>query len=175
VNPSAEAGEDSYTRAVGACLRRTRQRLGLSLHEVEARSDQEFKASVLSAYERGERAISVPRLQRLAALYGVPIEALLPRLQGLVDPQGVDANQELPRDLDHRLDEMSEADREIVLRFVRTIRSQRRGEHGPTTPSIRADDVRAIELLLGSSGAASADRDVDPRGSPQRNDGTSMN
>ena len=51
----------------------------LSLQEVEAASDQEFKASVLGAYERGERAISVPRLQRLARFYSVPVDQLLPR------------------------------------------------------------------------------------------------
>ena len=50
----------------------------LSLQAVEAMSDQEFKASVLGAYERGERAISVPRLQRLAKLYDVPVDQLLP-------------------------------------------------------------------------------------------------
>ncbi len=42
-------------------------------------SSQEFKASVLGAYERGERAISVPRLQRLARFYNVPVDQLLPR------------------------------------------------------------------------------------------------
>ena len=39
----------------------------------------EFKASVLGAYERGERAISVPRLMRLAEVYDVPADTLLPR------------------------------------------------------------------------------------------------
>ena len=44
-------------------------------------SEGEFKASVLAAYERGElgeRAISMPRLQRLAKLYDVPVLLLLP-------------------------------------------------------------------------------------------------
>ena len=39
-----------------------RKQMRLSLQAVEAMSEQEFKASVLGAYERGERAISVPRL-----------------------------------------------------------------------------------------------------------------
>ena len=43
-------------RHVGERLRAIRRQKGLSLHDVEARSDQEFKASVLGAYERGERA-----------------------------------------------------------------------------------------------------------------------
>ena len=33
---------------------------------------------MLGAYERGERAISVPRLQRLAKFYNVPVDRLLP-------------------------------------------------------------------------------------------------
>ena len=45
-------------------------------------SSQEFKASVLGAYERGERAISVPRLQRLARFYNVPVDQLLPARRG---------------------------------------------------------------------------------------------
>ena len=64
---------------VGERLRAIRKQKGLSLQEVEAASDQEFKASVLGAYERGERAISVPRLQRLARFYNVPVDQLLPR------------------------------------------------------------------------------------------------
>src|SRR4030088_2071516 len=64
---------------VGERLRSIRRQKGLSLHDVEARSGMEFKASVLGAYERGERAISVPRLLRLAEIYQVPPDQLLPR------------------------------------------------------------------------------------------------
>ena len=65
---------------VGDRLRAIRRQKGLSLHDVEARSGMEFKASVLGAYERGERAISVPRLLRLAEIYQVPGDQLLPRI-----------------------------------------------------------------------------------------------
>src|ERR1700680_3098277 len=64
---------------IGDRLRAIRRQQGLSLHDVEARSGQEFKASVLGAYERGERALSVGRLLRLAELYDVPADQLLPR------------------------------------------------------------------------------------------------
>ena len=70
----------SYAEQVGERLRNIRLQKGLSLHDVEERSGKEFKASVLGAYERGERSISVPRLQRLAIFYGVPVDHLLPRL-----------------------------------------------------------------------------------------------
>jgi transcriptional regulator with XRE-family HTH domain len=69
----------NYAQRVGERLRLIRKQKGLSLQEVEASSDQEFKASVLGAYERGERAISVPRLQRLAKFYTVPVDQLLPQ------------------------------------------------------------------------------------------------
>ena len=67
-----------YSKRVGERLRAIRRQKRLSLQEVEAASTQEFKASVLGAYERGERAISVPRLQRLARFYNVPVDQLLP-------------------------------------------------------------------------------------------------
>src|SRR5437870_8045620 len=69
-----------YAARVGERLRSIRLQKGLSLHDVEQASAKEFKASVLGAYERGERSISVPRLQRLAIFYGVPVDQLLPRL-----------------------------------------------------------------------------------------------
>src|SRR3954466_263807 len=76
---SEDAVVTPYGRKVGERLRAIRRQKGLSLQDVEASSDQEFKASVLGAYERGERAISVPRLQRLARFYAVPVDQLLPR------------------------------------------------------------------------------------------------
>ncbi len=75
----------SYARAVGDRLRNLRRQRGLSLLAVEESSDREFKASVLGAYERGERIISVLRLQRLAQLYRVPVDQLLPRPMGSYD------------------------------------------------------------------------------------------
>src|ERR1700689_2910737 len=73
-----EAAPGAPPQAGGARLRTMRKQMRLSLQAVEAMSEQEFKASVLGAYERGERAISVPRLQRLAKLYDVPVDQLLP-------------------------------------------------------------------------------------------------
>ena len=74
-----DASASPYSRKVGERLRVIRRQKRLSLQEVEATSSEEFKASVLGAYERGERAISVPRLERLAKFYNVPVDQLLPR------------------------------------------------------------------------------------------------
>ena len=73
-NVEDEQEDASYTRQVGLRLRGVRRSKRLSLHDVEIASQKEFKASVLGAYERGERAISVPRLQRLASFYTVPVD-----------------------------------------------------------------------------------------------------
>ena len=63
---------------VGQNLRAVRRRLRLSLREVSERSHDEFRASTLGAYERGDRAISVARIIRLAEIYGVSIDEILP-------------------------------------------------------------------------------------------------
>ena len=74
--------DGTYASIVGARLRAVRKQKRLSLQAVAQASEQEFKASVLGAYERGERSISVPRLQRLARFYSVPVDQLLPKDEG---------------------------------------------------------------------------------------------
>lgn len=71
--------ERTYLQRVGERLRTVRRRQRLSLRDVERASKREFRVSALAAYERGQRAISVVRLQRLARLYNVPVDGLLPR------------------------------------------------------------------------------------------------
>src|SRR5262249_38664012 len=116
-------------RGVGERLRAIRRQKGLSLHDVEARSHQEFKASVLGAYERGERAISVPRLLRLAELYRVPADQLLPRA-------GAEAEIDLTGDTTSalgeaftidlvRLHEVEDEEASVIARYAATIQLQR--------------------------------------------------
>ena len=69
---------DEFNLALGQRLRAARRRRGWSLGEVETNTVGEFKASVLGAYERGERAISVQRFVRLAEMYAVSAGELLP-------------------------------------------------------------------------------------------------
>ena len=63
--------------ALGARLRALRENAGLSIYDVARQTDREIKPSTLSAYERGERAVSVARLIRLAEIYGVSASDLL--------------------------------------------------------------------------------------------------
>ena len=68
----------AFAVALGDRLRAVRASLGLSLQAVSAASGNAFKASVLGAYERGERQVSVLRLQQLARCYGMTVDQLLP-------------------------------------------------------------------------------------------------
>lgn len=155
-DPPVGVPDGAYARAVGQRLRRVRQRRRLSLQAVERLSSQEFKASVVGAYERGERVISVPRLQRLALLYDVPVDALLPALApgGTSSDAGASAGTRTGDEdrsaLAARLDAIAARDPEILERYLRMIRSRRRAAEGATI-AIRAEDVRAMELLLGGT------------------------
>ncbi len=139
-------------RKVGERLRAIRRQKGLSLHDVEARSGQEFKASVLGAYERGERAISVPRLLRLAQLYRVPPDQLLPRggIDVEIDLTAEDAGQEsFTIDL-VRLHEADDADAAVISRYAATIQLQRQDFNGEML-TIRQDDLRVLAAVMGRS------------------------
>jgi transcriptional regulator with XRE-family HTH domain len=161
-----EAARIAYARAVGARLRTMRKQMRLSLQAVEAMSEQEFKASVLGAYERGERAISVPRLQRLAKLYDVPVDQLLPPDDATVTRWGAGGASEDVVPLNARrsmhsgsgtdkvaidltkLHTVSGPERDLLRRFLSMIQVHRQDFNGRMI-TIRAEDVRAIACLFG--------------------------
>jgi transcriptional regulator with XRE-family HTH domain len=140
--------DSPFTHLVGERLRRIRQQKQWSLSDVEANSDSEFKASVLGAYERGERAISVPRLERLARFYGVSIDQLLPR-----DSQREDATSSAdgaPKKMRidvAKLSTMNGPQFEMLERFLRMIQVQRQDFNGKVI-TVRAHDTRAIAVML---------------------------
>jgi transcriptional regulator with XRE-family HTH domain len=140
-------------RHVGERLRSIRRQKGLSLHDVEARSGHEFKASVLGAYERGERAISVPRLIRLAEIYSVPADQLLPREAefdiDLTDSEGGPNESGFTIDLE-RLNSLDDADAAVLSRYAATIQLQRQDFNGRIL-TIRRDDLRVVAAVLGRS------------------------
>lgn len=146
----------SYGRKVGERLRAIRRQKRLSLQEVEAASNQEFKASVLGAYERGERAISVPRLQRLARFYSVPVDQLLPKDEGPeFAPVPSGASNPLAEDFTitidlTRLEQMEGPEAEMLSRYLSMIQVQRQDFNGRVL-TIRRDDVRALACILGTA------------------------
>lgn len=164
-----QAFKELYGRKVGERLRLIRRQKRLSLQDVEATSDQEFKASVLGAYERGERAISVPRLQRLARFYRVPVDQLLPFEEDGDAPVTDDGarrtndSSDTPTKLDlARLEHLDGSEAETLSRYVRMIQVQRQDFNGRVL-TIRRDDMRAIAAILGV-GEENADRRLDELG-----------
>jgi transcriptional regulator with XRE-family HTH domain len=155
---SAEIADLTYAVKVGARLRAIRKQKRFSLQDVEASSEQEFKASVLGAYERGERAISVPRLQRLARFYNVPVDQLLPRDEDDLTTATVidlDEGTVTTRTSDdaavtidlHRLGDMNTTDAVLLGRYLGMIQVQR-GDFNGRMLTIRRDDLRAIACVL---------------------------
>ncbi|MFM8268513.1 MAG: transcriptional regulator [Ilumatobacteraceae bacterium] len=136
-----------YSRNVGDRLRVIRRQKRLSLQEVEANSNEEFKASVLGAYERGERAISVPRLERLARFYNVPVDQLLPRDEVRAASEAEPAqSKKLAIDL-LKLTQLAGQPFEMLVRFLRMIQVQRQDFNGKVI-TVRAHDTRAIAVML---------------------------
>jgi transcriptional regulator with XRE-family HTH domain len=141
----------TYAQRVGERLRAIRLQKGLSLHDVEEASAKEFKASVLGAYERGERSISVPRLQRLAIFYGVPVDQLLPRLaEGeiiLDQPAPVGARGDGVRIDLQRLKDNAAPEAEVLSRYLNMIQMSR-GDFNGKVLTVRDVDIRALAAVF---------------------------
>ena len=133
---------DEFNKALGQRLRAARRQRGWSLGEIEAQTEGEFKASVVGAYERGERAISVQRFVRLAEIYGVAAPELLPAptpISGLV----ID------------LDTLSEDDSgDLVDRYLAAIQLLRKET---SSNVVRQSDRAIISSLLHAVSPTSSD------------------
>lgn len=136
----------SYNELVGSRLRSIRRQRGLSLQDVQRLSSGEFKAAVVGAYERGERSLSLPRLQRLSEFFQVPLGQFLPQ-----DEAGERAMDPLPSggitiDL-NRMERLSGTESVIFTRFLRSIQMLRQDYNGKIL-TIRRDDLRLLALLI---------------------------
>ena len=152
-----EDQDKAYRGLVGERIRSIRKQKRLSLQEVEARSEAEFKASVLGAYERAERAISVPRLQRLPNFYNVPVDQLLPGEDVLNELDGGSPSQ---ADIDMtersividltKLGESKTSESEVINRYLKIIQVKRQDFNGRVL-TIRRDDLQALAAIIGTT------------------------
>jgi transcriptional regulator with XRE-family HTH domain len=135
-----------YQQQLGQRLRAIRSQQGLTLQDVEDRSEGAWKAVVIGSYERGDRAVSVSKLSALARFYGVPMRELLPETEAPNgEPHGA------PRvvlDLT-RIPADDEADEAMVAlsRYARRIQLQR-GDYNGRMLSLRADDLKALAIAF---------------------------
>lgn len=131
---------DEFNHSLGQRLRAARRQRGWSLGDVESQTDGEFKASVVGAYERGERAISVQRFVRLSGIYGKPAADLLP-----IPPES-----EVIIDLDA----LAGDDGDLVERYLAAIQMIRKA---PGSDEVRESDRAVISSLLSTVNAPVAD------------------
>jgi len=149
---TAEAPEETpsnFSRQIGARIRDIRRQQGLSLQAVQKHSGQEFRASVMGAYERGERVISVLRLQRLAHLFNVPVDQLLPdsaRGQDQSSPAARRDNGRVKIDL-ARLERMDAPEAVVLRRYIGMLQVQR-GDFNGRMITIRTADVQALARVF---------------------------
>ena len=136
---------DNFNSSLGQKLRAARRQRGWSLGVVESNTTGEFKASVLGAYERGERAISVQRFVRLAEIYDIAAVDLLP-----LEPSG-----DVAIDLDALSASTSD---DLVERYLAAIQLLRKD---PTNSEIRRGDQAILGSLVQSVGTSTtADADL---------------
>ncbi len=131
-----EPQADAFNRALGERLRLARRARGWSLNDIESVSKSEFKASVVGAYERGERSLTVHRLCRLVSIYEIPLASLLSDLVAgdgvaidLVATEGADPHQG-----------------EFIDRYLGTIQMMRRS--APSEMTIRSADLKVLSSMI---------------------------
>lgn len=142
----ADGSQTAYAESLGERLRNVRTQQNLSLHDVERMSEGEYKASVLGAYERGERSVSVARLRGLADFYRVPLTELMPAPAGRVPVESATPLGGIRLDLT-KLDRSGLEGTETITRFVGSIQG-RRGDYNGRVITIRRDDMRALAAVL---------------------------
>ncbi len=137
---------DRFSVSLGQRLRAARRQRGWSLGEVESQTEGEFKASVVGAYERGERAISVQRFARLSEVYGIPPSDLLPVTAEtvVVDLDAIEAG----------------AGGDLVERYLAAIQLLRRE---PGSREVRQSDRAIIGSLLQVADHSTEDQSTRPK------------
>lgn len=137
-----EEEDRDFTRSVGQRLRAVRQAQGLSLAEVELRSEGRWSASAVGAYERGFRTLSLPRLKALADFYRVPVGVMLGEPAPLPDAP---ERHKIVLDLEvlALIDPAAP-----IRRFVQSI-IESRGDFNGKILSLRHDDLKALCTLTG--------------------------
>jgi transcriptional regulator with XRE-family HTH domain len=134
--------------AIGARLRAVRKQKRLTLQDVEEVSGGEFKASVLGAYERGQRRIAVARLERLAQIYRMPVDQLLSSSSSAeLREEGARRGDDIAVIDLTKLDQVQGPERDVLRRYLRFIEIQRQDFNGRVI-TIRRDDVRMLGSLF---------------------------
>jgi len=143
---------DIDIKAIAASLRAIRKQQGLTLKEVEERSNGRWKAVVIGSYERCDRSLSLNKAIALAQFYQVPLDQLL----GLNSESMDSATSSSRTILDMRaLAALAFSDERTTLlkSFLGALCAKRRDWNGEVL-SLRISDIALLGLLLSMSESA---------------------
>lgn len=143
----------THALAIGARLRRVRHQQGLSLADVQADSEGRWKAVVVGAYERGDRAVTLSRLADLAEFYDVPLADLLPDRATVTRTAPGRVTLDLVR-----LDAApARAELAILARYAHHV-ARKRGDHNGRMLTLRAGDLETVALAVDLTAAELRER-----------------
>lgn len=113
-----------YEVEIGSRLRNIRESQDLSRKDVEERTHDEIKESILAMYENARRRIPTPRLKKLADFYGVSTAFLLGENPNMNAPaREYDIEAMLASDPKYSDDE-----KELLLHVIGVIKAKRKAE-----------------------------------------------
>lgn len=151
----AHSDEAPASNPIGERLRNIRRQQGMSLADVQARSNGKWKSVVVGAYERGDRSISISRLAELTEFYGVPLVDVMPATAAELSRDRSDESRDARRAMSApvrldltRLRKPRTPEVAAVARFARQVQ-RRRGDHNGKVLTLRGGDLSTIAIAVG--------------------------
>ena len=135
-----------FGHRLGERLRAIRVQQGLTLQQVEERSQGHWKAVVVGSYERGARAVSAAKLAELAGFYGVPLAELLP--EGSAPPPQRQDESRVVIDLVKLATVHGDPALQPLSRLAARIQSQR-GDYNGRVLTLRSADIESVAIVTG--------------------------
>jgi transcriptional regulator with XRE-family HTH domain len=132
---------NEYAKVI-ARLRELREGLGLTLKELESRSEGRWKSASVGSYERGARHLSLERALELLSYYGASITALAPT--ALVENKGLVFDL---RKFSTTPDEFTNT----ISKYIGHI-TNLRGDWNGELISLRKIDTEMLQISTGSYG-----------------------
>jgi transcriptional regulator with XRE-family HTH domain len=144
---SAKDQDTNLAEMLGEKLRDIRNKRGWSLQDVEKQSEKVFRSSALGAYERGERMLSYAKFLKLAQVYRVSPETLLPNDNADIDLTKSTLPTTIAIDLT-KLDQLNDTGAKVLKRYIKNIQTKR-GDFNANIITMRQSDVEMLAAALG--------------------------
>lgn len=143
-NQDSELLDQTSMQDIAKAIRAIRKQKGLTLRDVEEKSNGVWKSVVIGSYERCDRTLSLKKAIALAKFYEVPLDQLL----GLSRIKS-GAAQSLILDLRAIYNsQFKDYSHQALVKFTKTICERRRDWNGELL-SIRSSDLLHLSIITG--------------------------